>query len=83
MEGLAEIPYEKLIEDDYVWVGTPEDVIARIEETQRVCEGVKEIGITVNAGGAPHWMAIKNQELFAGAVVPHFAGSGDLAGTAA
>ena len=27
--------------------------------------GISEIGITVNAGGAPHWMAIKNQELFA------------------
>jgi hypothetical protein len=35
---------------------------------------VQEIGITVNAGGAPHWMAIKNQELFAQRVVPHFEG---------
>ena len=73
MEGLAELPYEKLIEDDYVWVGTPQDVIQRIEETLQVCEGIQEIGITVNAGGAPHWMAIKNQELFASAVMPHFA----------
>jgi alkanesulfonate monooxygenase SsuD/methylene tetrahydromethanopterin reductase-like flavin-dependent oxidoreductase (luciferase family) len=73
MESLAEVPYDKLIEDDYVWVGTPEDVIARIEETRRVCEGIQEIGITVNAGGAPHWMAIKNQELFARSVIPHFA----------
>ena len=39
-----------------------------------VCEGVEEIGITVNGGGAPHWMAIKNQELFAEQVVPHFEG---------
>ena len=31
-----------------------------------------EIGITVNAGGAPHWMAIKNQELFAERVAPRF-----------
>jgi alkanesulfonate monooxygenase SsuD/methylene tetrahydromethanopterin reductase-like flavin-dependent oxidoreductase (luciferase family) len=73
MEGLAELPYEKLIEDDYVWVGTPQDVIQRIEETLQVCQGIQEIGITVNAGGAPHWMAIKNQELFASAVMPHFA----------
>ena len=73
MEGLAEVPYEKLIDDDYVWVGTPQDVIERIEETRKVCEGIQEIGITVNAGGAPHWMAIKNQELFARAVIPHFA----------
>ena len=70
MEGLAETPYDKLIEDDYVWVGTPQDIVERIEATLKVCEGIQEIGITVNAGNAPHWMAIKNQELFASAVIP-------------
>ncbi|HZG34489.1 MAG TPA: LLM class flavin-dependent oxidoreductase [Gaiellaceae bacterium] len=73
MEQLAEVPYEQLVEEDYIWVGTPQDVIERIEATQEVCEGISEIGITVNAGGAPHWMAIKNQELFASGVMPHFA----------
>jgi len=72
MESLVELPYETLIEDDYVWVGTPADIIKRIDETIAVCEGLTEIGITVNAGGAPHWMAIKNQELFAGQVISHF-----------
>jgi hypothetical protein len=72
MEGLTEIPYEQLIEEDYVWVGTPTDVIERIEQTLELCAGIAEIGITVNAGGAPHWMAVKNQELFARHVVPHF-----------
>ena len=61
-------PYEQLIEDDYVWVGTPADVIERIEATLRgLRRASTEIAITVNAGGAPHWMAIKNQELFAAA----------------
>jgi alkanesulfonate monooxygenase SsuD/methylene tetrahydromethanopterin reductase-like flavin-dependent oxidoreductase (luciferase family) len=73
MEGLAQIPYEKLIEDDYVWVGTPQDIVERIAATRKLCEGIQEIGITVNAGGAPHWMAIKNQELFASEVMPHVA----------
>lgn len=73
MEQLAEVPYEQLVEQDYVWVGTPKDIIARIEETLRICEGVTEIAITVNAGGAPHWLSIKNQELFASQVMPHFA----------
>jgi alkanesulfonate monooxygenase SsuD/methylene tetrahydromethanopterin reductase-like flavin-dependent oxidoreductase (luciferase family) len=72
MEGLAEVPYEQLVEQDYVWVGTPSDIVERIEQTLGVCEGIKEIAITVNAGGAPHWMAIKNQELFAQQVMPHF-----------
>ena len=82
MEQLAEVPYEQLIEEDYVWVGTPDDIIARIEETIGVCEGLKEIGITVNAGGAPHWMAIKNQELFAERVIPHFKGAAAAAAQA-
>ena len=72
MERLAEVPYEQLIEDDYVWVGTPDDIVARIRETIDICEGLTEIGITVNAGGAPHWMAVKNQELFAARVMPRF-----------
>jgi hypothetical protein len=70
MEQLAEVPFEQLVEEDYVWVGTPDDIVERIEETRRICPGISEIGITVNAGGAPHWMAIKNQELFAAAVIP-------------
>jgi alkanesulfonate monooxygenase SsuD/methylene tetrahydromethanopterin reductase-like flavin-dependent oxidoreductase (luciferase family) len=72
MEQLNDIPYEQLVEEDYIWVGTPADVIARIEQTLEICPGIKEIGITVNAGGVDHWMAIKNQELFARRVMPHF-----------
>ena len=70
MEQLAEVPFEQLVEEDYVWVGTPDDIVERIEETRGICPGISEIGITVNAGGAPHWMAIKNQELFASSVMP-------------
>ncbi len=72
MESLVEIPFEQLVEDDYVWVGTPDDIAARIEQTLELCPGIAEIGITVNAGGADHWMAIKNQELFANHVVSRF-----------
>ena len=73
MEQLAETPFEQLVAEDYVWVGTPDDIVERIAETRQICAGITEIGITVNAGGAPHWMAIKNQELFASAVIPHVA----------
>jgi hypothetical protein len=61
-----------MIAGDIVWVGTPEDVIQRIRETIEVCEGLTEIAITVNPGGFDHWQAIKNQELFARRVMPHF-----------
>ena len=36
MEQLAATPYEEMIAGDIVWVGTPEDVIERIEETRAV-----------------------------------------------
>jgi alkanesulfonate monooxygenase SsuD/methylene tetrahydromethanopterin reductase-like flavin-dependent oxidoreductase (luciferase family) len=71
MESLTELSFEQLVADDYVWVGTPADILERIAATRELCEGVSEIGITVNAGGAPHWMAIKNQELFASEVLPN------------
>ena len=72
LEDLARTPYDAMIEQDIVWVGTPADVIERIEEVQRVCAGLTEISITVNAGGVEHWKAIKAQELFAATVIPHF-----------
>ncbi|MFQ5427278.1 MAG: LLM class flavin-dependent oxidoreductase, partial [Gaiellales bacterium] len=72
LEQLADMPYEEMIQGDVVWVGTPADVIERIEAVREVCEGLTEIAITVNAGGADHWMAIKNQEIFAREVIPHF-----------
>jgi alkanesulfonate monooxygenase SsuD/methylene tetrahydromethanopterin reductase-like flavin-dependent oxidoreductase (luciferase family) len=72
LEQLAETPYEEMIDGDIVWVGTPEDVIERIEAVRELCEGLTEISITVNAGGLEHWKAIKAQELFADRVMPHF-----------
>jgi alkanesulfonate monooxygenase SsuD/methylene tetrahydromethanopterin reductase-like flavin-dependent oxidoreductase (luciferase family) len=76
MEELAATPYDDMIEGDIVWVGTPEDVIERIEQTLEVCPGVAEIAITVNPGGIEHWKAIKTQELFADRVMPRIRSAG-------
>ena len=51
-------------------------MIERIEAVQEVCAGLTEVSITVNAGGADHWKAIKAQELFARTVMPHFQAQG-------
>lgn len=72
MEKLAATPYDEMIDGDIVWVGTPDDVIQRIEATREVCEGLTEISITVNPGGFEHWKAIKTQEMFAERVMPRF-----------
>jgi alkanesulfonate monooxygenase SsuD/methylene tetrahydromethanopterin reductase-like flavin-dependent oxidoreductase (luciferase family) len=72
LEQLAATPYDEMLDGDVVWVGTPDDVAERIEAVIEKCEGVKEIGITTNAGGFEHWKAIKAQELFAETVIPRF-----------
>jgi alkanesulfonate monooxygenase SsuD/methylene tetrahydromethanopterin reductase-like flavin-dependent oxidoreductase (luciferase family) len=72
LDGLAATTYDDMIAGDVVWVGTPADVIERIQAVREVCEGLTEISITVNPGGFDHWTAIKNQELFAARVMPAF-----------
>jgi alkanesulfonate monooxygenase SsuD/methylene tetrahydromethanopterin reductase-like flavin-dependent oxidoreductase (luciferase family) len=83
MEKLAATPYDEMIETDIVWVGTPADVIERIEQTRDVCEGLTEVSITVNAGGIEHWKSIKTQEMFADLVIPHFQTGAERAATVA
>jgi alkanesulfonate monooxygenase SsuD/methylene tetrahydromethanopterin reductase-like flavin-dependent oxidoreductase (luciferase family) len=73
MENFSDMPYDEMIKNDIVWVGTPADVIERIEAVQKLCEGLTEIAITVNPGGVEHWKTIKTQEMFAYHVIPHFA----------
>jgi alkanesulfonate monooxygenase SsuD/methylene tetrahydromethanopterin reductase-like flavin-dependent oxidoreductase (luciferase family) len=82
MEQLAATPYDAMIAEDIVWVGTPEDVIERIEQTLEVCPGISEVAITVNPGGFEHWKAIKTQELFADLVMPRFQTSTEPAAAA-
>ena len=76
LEQLAEMPYDEMIDGDVIWVGTPSDVIERIEAVRDVCEGLSEVSITVNPGGFAHWQAIKAQEIFADRVIPHFRQAG-------
>jgi hypothetical protein len=75
MEELSDMPYDQMIDGDVVWVGTPAEVIERIEAVREVCDGLTEVSITVNPGGVEHWKAIKQQELFARHVIPHFRGA--------
>ena len=73
MENFSDMPYDEMIKNDIVWVGTPNDIIERIEAVQKLCAGLTEVAITVNPGGVEHWKTIKTQEMFAHHVIPHFA----------
>jgi flavin-dependent trigonelline monooxygenase, oxygenase component len=77
MEAFSDTPYDEMIEKDIVWVGTPGDIIERIEAVQELCDGLTEVAITVNPGGVEHWKSIKQQELFAAEVIPHFKGAAE------
>ena len=46
MENFSDMPYDEMIKNDIVWVGTPADVIERIEAVQKLCEGLTEVAIT-------------------------------------
>ena len=50
MENFSDMPYDEMIKNDIVWVGTPADIIERIEAVQKLCEGLTEIAITVKSG---------------------------------
>ncbi|HEY1775996.1 MAG TPA: LLM class flavin-dependent oxidoreductase [Solirubrobacteraceae bacterium] len=76
MEQLAATPYEDMIAGDIVWVGTPDDVAARVAAIIDQCEGLTEIAITANPGGFANWQAIKTQEIFADEVAPRFRTTG-------
>ena len=39
MESLAETPYDEMIDGDFVWVGTPDDVLERIARDDRGVRG--------------------------------------------
>ena len=79
LEQVAVMPYRDLVEGEYVWVGTPEEIGERIDAVRARCPGLSEVAIVANAGGAPHWKAIKAQELFAERVMPAFRSPGEPA----
>ena len=39
MESLGQMPFEQLVEEDYVWVGTPQDILERIAATREAVRG--------------------------------------------
>ena len=65
LEQLAETPYDEMIERRHRLGGDARGRDRADRGDNRALRGPAEISITVNAGGADHWQAIKAQELFA------------------
>ncbi len=71
-KGFTELSYDELVDGGYVIVGSPETVI---EKYEKMIEDFR-IGMVMSAGGhlgsMPHWMVVKNMQLMAEEVIPHF-----------
>lgn len=72
LEQLAAMDWDQITSQDVVWVGTPAEIVEKIEALQEQCPGLTEVTLTLNAGGNEHWKVIKTQELFARHVMPRF-----------
>ncbi len=72
VKNFWEMSYEELIDQGYIVVGSPQTVI---EAYERMIEDYG-LGMAISAGGPlgpmPHWMVMKNLQLMAEEVVPHF-----------
>ncbi len=65
-------PNDELIDQGYIVVGSPQTVIEKYEQM------IEEygLGMAISAGGPlgsmPHWMVMKNLQIMAEEVIPHF-----------
>lgn len=72
LESLAEIPYQQLVDEEYVWVGSPEEIKPKVEKLMEACPDLTEIAVLCTYAGIEHWKTIRTQQLFSEKVMAHF-----------
>ena len=68
---LGSLTYDEIVAQGIAFVGTPDEIITKIEETRKLVR-IDELSILTNYGGMDHARALRLQELFAERVVPAF-----------
>jgi alkanesulfonate monooxygenase SsuD/methylene tetrahydromethanopterin reductase-like flavin-dependent oxidoreductase (luciferase family) len=69
--NMWEMTFEQLIEEKWIVVGSPETVIESLQEfTDEL--GAGRVVFSGEWGAMPKWMALKNMEIMAEQVIPHF-----------
>ena len=72
VKNFWELSYDELIEQGYIIVGSPQTVIEKYAQQQEEYG----LGMAIQAGGPlgpmPHWMVMKNMQIMAEEVIPHF-----------
>lgn len=72
LESLVKIPYETLVEEEFVWVGSPEAIKEKVAKVIEQCEDLSEISLLCTYAGMEHWRTIRTQQLFSEKIMPHF-----------
>jgi alkanesulfonate monooxygenase SsuD/methylene tetrahydromethanopterin reductase-like flavin-dependent oxidoreductase (luciferase family) len=69
--NMWEMTYDQLIEEKWIIVGSPETVVESLSEfTDEL--GAGRVVFSGEWGAMPKWMALKNMEIMAEQVIPHF-----------
>jgi alkanesulfonate monooxygenase SsuD/methylene tetrahydromethanopterin reductase-like flavin-dependent oxidoreductase (luciferase family) len=72
VKNFWEMDYDELIDSGHIIVGSPQTVIDKYAQQQEEYG----LGMAISAGGhlgsMPHWMVMKNQQIMAEEVMPHF-----------
>jgi len=69
LEAIARLSLDEMLEQEIVFVGTPERVAEQIDRVGRI-PGVTEFAMVANFGGLEHARVLRTIELFAGRVMP-------------
>ena len=69
--NMWEMTYDQLVEEKWIVVGSPSTVIESLEELTDEF-GAGRVIFCGEWGAMPKWMALKNMELMAEEVIPHF-----------
>ena len=70
-----EMSWDHLIQEKWIVVGSPETVIESLEELTDEL-GAGRLVFSCELGTMPKWMALKNMEILAEQVIPHFRAPG-------
>ena len=71
LEGLAQMSYDEIVDQEIGYIGSPQKVIDQIGRL-REKGGIGEVTILTNFGGIEHEKAIDTQKIFAEEVMPAF-----------
>lgn len=72
LESLATIPYQQLLDEEYVWVGSPEEINEKVGKLIEACPDITEIALLCTYAGMEHWKTIRTQDLFSQKIMPNY-----------